>query len=82
MSDMDVAALREAVQQLTLTQRRVLVLYYAEELTIQEIALVLDMPEVQVQTTLVDLQNLARTRVHGAEIADEAIAEEAVVAAE
>lgn len=67
MSDTDVAALREAVQQLSLTQRRVLVLHYAEELTIPEIAMVLDLPEQRVKSTLVELQDLARRRVFGVE---------------
>lgn len=60
MSDTDVATLREAVQQLSLDQRRVLVLYYAEELTVQEIAMVLDMAEQRVRSIVGELQNLAR----------------------
>ena len=82
MSDTDVAALRDAVSQLSLTQRRVLVLHYAEELTIPEIALVLDLPEARVQSTIVELQNLARRRVFGADDASEDIAAEAVAAAD
>ena len=82
MSDTDVAGLRDAVSQLSLTQRRVLVLHYAEELTIPEIALVLDLPEARVQSTIVELQNLARRRVFGADDASEDIAAEAVAAAD
>lgn len=60
MSDTDVATLRNAVQQLNLTQRRVLVLHYAEELSIDEIALVLDMSEALVESTLSELRDMAR----------------------
>ena len=63
MSDTDVAALRQAVDQLSLLQRRVLVLHYAEELTILEIALVLDLAEQTVRSTIAELQNLARRAI-------------------
>lgn len=59
MGDTEVVALRESVERLNLSQRRVLVLHYAEDLTVSEISLVLDLPEAQVRRALADLRRLA-----------------------
>ncbi len=63
MGDTEVVALRESVERLSLTQRRVLVLHYAEDLTVSEISMVLDVPEVQVREALEELRTLARESV-------------------
>lgn len=67
MNDMDVVALRQLVQRLSLMERRVLVLHYAEELSTSEVALVLDVAEQTVLSILAELSGLARKRLglHG-----------------
>ena len=64
MSDTDVAGLCKAVEILTLTERRVLVLHYAEGLSALEVALVLDLSAPTVESILESLRTLARDRIY------------------
>lgn len=64
MGDTEVAAVRDAANQLNLTQRRVLVLHYAEDLTIVEIALVLDLTEQRVETIVAQLREMAQQNLN------------------
>ncbi len=63
MSDTEVAGLREAVQTLDLTTRRVLTLHYAEGLTPTEVAMVLDITDRRVEEILAALRAFASARL-------------------
>lgn len=63
MSDTEVAGLRDAVQALDLTTRRVLTLHYAEGLTPIEVALVLDLTERRVEFIIAELRAFAAARL-------------------
>ncbi len=63
MSDTEVAGLRDAVQSLDLTTRRVLTLHYAEGLTRTEVAMVLDLTDRRVEEILAALRAFASARL-------------------
>ena len=61
MSGTDAATLKGFVHRLPRTERLVLILYYAEQLTTREISLVLDVSEQHVNQILTALQQQARS---------------------
>ncbi|RMH29172.1 MAG: hypothetical protein D6693_02370 [Planctomycetota bacterium] len=74
MSGTDVAGLRRAVLDLTQTQRRVLILHYAEGLAPREVAHVLELGEARVEAILEGLRAWAAARLGVAERPDQASA--------
>lgn len=61
MSGTEAATLKGFVHRLPRTERLVLILYYAEQLTTREISLVLDVSEQRVTQILAALQSQARS---------------------
>lgn len=61
MASKDASSLRRFVLQLPETDRKILVLFYAEGLTLDEIRFVLDLPYEEVMTRIVTLRRQART---------------------
>ena len=65
MDGMDATRLHTVVDSLGKTDRLILMLYYAERLSVEEIAHVLDLSQPEVSQRLTHLQSVVRDRLLG-----------------